>query len=381
MVTAGVYLLMRLSYVLESSGTSQLIITWLGGLSAIFGAAAGVVETDLKKVIAYSTTSQLGYMVVASGLSQYSLALFHLINHAQFKALMFLSVGAVIYQIDQQDQRKMGSMVQFNPETSQFVLVATISLLAFPFVTGFYSKDLLLNIAVIPRNATNTIAQILTVLAAFVTACYSVRLIILCFITPSHLSYMFADFASKQTVLMTIPLVSLTFGAVVFGYLTSELFLGLQSYYQGALFRHPDHLVHVEQLFLPLLTLLILLLLVPVKPILNMSLSLHRNQFLCSFVNHFNTVNGWIIHIYLAFALVLVRYWDRGVLEATLGTTGLQNLFHYYSFKLELVTTGFIPHYIQYILLFKLRINVQHLHYSYHVNSTYANHTTLTSIK
>jgi NADH-ubiquinone oxidoreductase chain 5 len=111
MVTAGVYLLMRFSYVFEASSTSLLIVTWLGGLSALFGAAAGVVENDLKKVIAYSTTSQLGYMVVACGLSQYNLALFHLINHALFKALLFLSAGAVIYLIDQQDLRKMGSLV------------------------------------------------------------------------------------------------------------------------------------------------------------------------------------------------------------------------------------------------------------------------------
>jgi NADH-ubiquinone oxidoreductase chain 5 len=102
---------MRFSYVFEASSTSLLIVTWLGGLSALFGAAAGVVENDLKKVIAYSTTSQLGYMVVACGLSQYNLALFHLINHALFKALLFLSAGAVIYLIDQQDLRKMGSLV------------------------------------------------------------------------------------------------------------------------------------------------------------------------------------------------------------------------------------------------------------------------------
>lgn len=107
--------------------------------------------------------------------------------------------------------------------------------MAFPFLTGFYSKDLLLNIAVIPRNATATIAYILTVVAAFITACYSVRLIIFCFLTPSHLVSLFSDL----TLLMNIPLVMLSCLAVVFGYLTSELFLGIQSY--GALFRHPDH--------------------------------------------------------------------------------------------------------------------------------------------
>lgn len=99
MVTAGVYLLMRLSPLLEWSSTSLIVITWLGGLSALFGAACGQLENDLKRVIAFSTTSQLGYMVVACGLSQYSQSLFHLINHALFKALLFLSAGAVIHAV------------------------------------------------------------------------------------------------------------------------------------------------------------------------------------------------------------------------------------------------------------------------------------------
>jgi len=112
MVTAGVYLLLRLSPLLEWSSTTLIIITWLGGLSAILGAACGLESNDLKRVIAFSTTSQLGYMVVACGLSQYSLSLFHLINHALFKALLFLSAGAVIHALaDQQDLRKMGGLV------------------------------------------------------------------------------------------------------------------------------------------------------------------------------------------------------------------------------------------------------------------------------
>jgi NADH-ubiquinone oxidoreductase chain 5 len=113
-------------------------------------------------------------MVVACGLSQYSLALFHLINHAFFKALLFLSAGLVIHAlVDQQDQRKMGSLVLFNPETYSLVLLGSLSLMAFPFLTGFYSKDLLLEIAIIPRNATILIGYLLILLAAFVTACYS----------------------------------------------------------------------------------------------------------------------------------------------------------------------------------------------------------------
>ena len=109
MVTAGVYLLMRISPILEWSETNLIIVIWLGSISALLGASCGLLENDLKKVIAFSTTSQLGYMIVACGISQYSLSLFHLINHAFFKALLFLSAGAVLHAVmDEQDMRKMG---------------------------------------------------------------------------------------------------------------------------------------------------------------------------------------------------------------------------------------------------------------------------------
>jgi NADH-ubiquinone oxidoreductase chain 5 len=135
--------------------------------------------------------------------------------------------------------------------------------MAFPFLTGFYSKDLLLNIAVIPRNATATFAYMLTIVAAFITSCYSVRLIILCFMSPTNLLGMFSDVMSKQTVLMNLPLVILSCLAVVFGYLTSELFLGFQS--GGALFSHPNNnLVNIELLFTGDSSLLAQLTIIPV---------------------------------------------------------------------------------------------------------------------
>jgi NADH-ubiquinone oxidoreductase chain 5 len=143
MVTAGIYLLLRISPLLEGSESALILLIWLGSLTALFGAACGLVENDIKKIIAYSTSSQLGYMVVAIGVSQYSLALFHLINHAFFKSLLFLSAGAFIHGVlDQQDIRKMGSLALFTPITYGVFLLGSFSLMAFPFFTGFYSKDL-----------------------------------------------------------------------------------------------------------------------------------------------------------------------------------------------------------------------------------------------
>lgn len=159
-----------------------MIIIWLGSISALLGASAGLLENDLKKVIAFSTTSQLGYMIVACGISQYSLSLFHLINHAFFKALLFLSAGAVLHAImDEQDMRKMGGLYINIPITYVSFIIGSLSLMAFPFLTGFYSKDYLLEILLIPNNLTHTIAYILTLLAAFLTSIYSIRLLILTF--------------------------------------------------------------------------------------------------------------------------------------------------------------------------------------------------------
>jgi len=203
-------------------------------------------------------------MVVACGLSQYSLALFHLINHAFFKALLFLSAGLVIHAlVDQQDQRKMGSLVLFNPETYSLVLLGSLSLMAFPFLTGFYSKDLLLEIAIIPRNATILIGYLLILLAAFVTACYSVRLMIVSFVSSPHIHHsLFADTDRIYPIPMLITVLLLSVGGCWFGYLANELFL--VSSYQGSLFVHPDNAIDSLVTGVPLLTLLILLFLVPV---------------------------------------------------------------------------------------------------------------------
>jgi NADH-ubiquinone oxidoreductase chain 5 len=147
MVTAGVFVILRSSTILEYSNFSLLIITIIGSLTAFMAATIGVVQNDLKKVIAYSTCSQLGYMILACGLSNYSIALFHLMNHAFFKALLFLSAGSVIHAMaDEQDMRKMGGLIKTIPITYVMILVGSLALMGFPFLTGFYSKDILLEL-------------------------------------------------------------------------------------------------------------------------------------------------------------------------------------------------------------------------------------------
>jgi len=148
MVTAGVFLIIKCSPIFEYAPTILTVITIVGALTAIFAATTGLVQNDIKKVIAYSTCSQLGYMVFACGLSNYHVSFFHLVNHAFFKALLFLSAGALIHSLsNEQDLRRFGGLLQLLPYTSVMFLIGSLSLMGIPFLTGFYSKDLILEIA------------------------------------------------------------------------------------------------------------------------------------------------------------------------------------------------------------------------------------------
>nr|AER54574.1 NADH dehydrogenase subunit 5 [Laomedea flexuosa]AER54614.1 NADH dehydrogenase subunit 5 [Obelia longissima] len=176
MVTAGVFLIIRMSPFFELTPTILLLIVLIGSLTAFFSSTIGLTQNDLKKVIAYSTCSQLGYMVMICGFSQYNSSLFHLINHGFFKALLFLSAGSIIHALnDEQDFRKMGSMNSITPFTYTCIVIGSVSLMGLPFLTGFYSKDLIIEL--IYGEHYLRFALWLGVLSAFLTAFYSFRLI------------------------------------------------------------------------------------------------------------------------------------------------------------------------------------------------------------
>jgi NADH:ubiquinone oxidoreductase subunit 5 (subunit L)/multisubunit Na+/H+ antiporter MnhA subunit len=148
LVTAGVFLMARSSPLLEYANGALSVITVFGGMTAFFAATTGLLQNDLKRVIAYSTCSQLGYMVFACGVSNYAVGVFHLANHAFFKALLFLRAGRVIHAMqDEQDIRKIGGLVRILPFTYAIIFIGSLSLIGFPFITGFYSKDVILEIA------------------------------------------------------------------------------------------------------------------------------------------------------------------------------------------------------------------------------------------
>lgn len=224
MVTAGVFLIIRSGPLFEGSSLVLTIVTFLGALTAFFAATTGVVQNDLKKVIAYSTCSQLGYMVMACGVSNYSTSLFHLLNHGFFKALLFLSAGSVIHAVNgEQDMRKMGGLIRSIPFTYTMVLIGSLSLMAFPYLTGFYSKDLILELTY--GKYYIIFAYWLGSFSALLTAFYSVRLIYLTFITNTNANKGIFRGADESSLNITFPLLFLGFGSIFVGYLAREIVL------------------------------------------------------------------------------------------------------------------------------------------------------------
>jgi NADH-ubiquinone oxidoreductase chain 5 len=258
-VTAGVFLLVRCSPIFEFCPTILWFITLFGGMTAFFAATTGLFQNDLKKVIAYSTCSQLGYMIFSCGLSAYNVGLFHLANHAFFKALLFLTAGGIIHAVnDEQDIRKIGGLVQILPFCYSIMLVGSIALIGFPFLSGFYSKEVILEIAYAKSDTVSQFAYIFGVLAAFFTALYSTRSIYLTFFSiPRGFKKNFEN-SHEVPSAIGLPLAVLFIGSVFFGYTLRDLFIGLgSSFFGNAIFTHPVHFIVVEAEFLPLFIKLI----------------------------------------------------------------------------------------------------------------------------
>nr|QWK44660.1 NADH dehydrogenase subunit 5 [Lessonia spicata] len=252
MVTAGVFLLARCSPLLEYCPKALAVISIVGGMTAFFAATTALVQNDLKRVIAYSTCSQLGYMVFACGLSNYSVAVFHLGNHAFFKALLFLGAGSVIHAVgDEQDMRKMGGLRRLLPFTYAIMVIGSLALMGMPFLTGFYSKDVILEIGYATYSNASHFAYWLGSLAAFCTAFYSIRLLSLCFLSEPNGSRSLLLSASEGGWAMGVVLGILALPSMFIGYLSRDLFIGLGTDFWGnALFCIPTNLSIIDAEFM-----------------------------------------------------------------------------------------------------------------------------------
>lgn len=362
LVTAGVYLLMRSSPLLEYAPTVLLVAVWVGSLSSLFAATCALVTSDLKRTIAFSTISQIGYLVIACGLSQWNVALFHLVNHGFFKALLFLSAGSVLHAFyDIQDMRKLGGILSFLPFTYTVLLIGSMSLCAFPFLTGFYSKDVIIELGYASYNLSGSIVYWIGSLIAIITAFYSFRLISITFMSYPNSSKASYELSHEGPWSMVIPLVILALLSIFFGYWAKDFYVGLGSdSLCSALFTHPDRIALVESefsipTFFKLLPIIGTFIGSALGIVLYHKLALFTVEF--SISKHIRPVytflvRKWnydsILNHFILFNLRIgqytVQHLDRGAIEL-LGPHGLATSLYKASSKLNKLDTGLITDY------------------------------------
>jgi NADH-ubiquinone oxidoreductase chain 5 len=362
MVTAGVFLLARCSFIYEYAHQVLNLVAILGAVTAIFASSIGLTQNDMKRVIAYSTCSQLGYMVFACGLSGYFAGIFHLANHAFFKALLFLGAGAVIHAVsDEQDMRKMGGLKRLIPFTYSVMLIGSLALIGFPFLTGFYSKDLILELAYGKYTNSSHFCYLLGTLGAFLTSFYSMRLLYLTFLSSSRGYRKIICSAYETPHQISIVIGILAIPTIFIGFYTKDMIAGLGStFFATSIFIKPFNFYLIDSEFIPLsfkllplcLSLLgalssFLLLTFNSKIIFVIKTS-YLGKKLYRFLNKkwfFDKIYNENINqfFFKSGYSISYKFIDRGVLES-LGPTGLVNLIWRVSYNFHSAQTGNIYH-------------------------------------
>nr|ADT62147.1 NADH dehydrogenase subunit 5 [Isoetes engelmannii] len=364
MVTAGVFMIARCSPLFEYSPDALIAITFVGAMTSFFAATTGILQNDLKRVIAYSTCSQLGYMIFACGISNYCVSVFHLMNHAFFKALLFLSAGSVIHAMsDEQDMRKMGGLASLLPFTYAMMLIGILSLIGFPFFTGFYSKDVILELAYTKCTISGHFAFWLGSVSVFFTSYYSFRLLFLTFLAPTNSFSRDILRCHDAPILMAIPLILLAFGSLFVGYLAKDM-IGLgTNFWANSLFI----LSQAESEFAtPTIIKLIPILFSTLGAFAayNVNLVAKRSIFalktglgnqLYRFLNkrwYFDKVsNDFLVGWLLRFGYeVSFKALDKGAIEI-LGPSGISYTFRILAREISKLQSGFVYHYAFVMLL------------------------------
>ena len=338
---------------IEQSDIALAIIMITGAITAFFAASVGLYQNDIKKVIAYSTMSQLGMMVIAVGLSQFNVALMHLVLHAMYKAGLFLAAGSVLHSMgDQQDFRRFGGLVKLLPLTYTVILIASLSLAALPWLSGYYSKDLIIELAYGSYSLLGYLTYILAVVAACFTMLYSVKLIYLTFLTYANAPKGHYEKAHESPWNMSVPLLILGILSVFLGNLSKDFFVGLGSQgFGNSIFIHPNHIILSDTEFgVPIINKLLPLILSIVLTIIALYLFEKKPLYLLAFnkskwgqnVYRFFNQRYWFELIYnksivkgvLDIGYVTNTILDRGVLEL-IGprgaVAGLYKLSQYFS--------------------------------------------------
>jgi NADH-ubiquinone oxidoreductase chain 5 len=369
MVTAGVYLLMRTSPLIEYSSTVLILCLWIGAITTVFSSLIGLFQQDIKKVIAYSTMSQLGMMVIAIGLSSYNIALFHLVNHAFYKGLLFLGTGAVIHAVaDNQDFRKYGGLRPFLPLTYTVMLIASLSLVAIPFMTGFYSKDFILESAYGQFYFSSIVIYFIATIGAMFTTLYSVKVLYLTFLTNPNGPIINYKQVHEADIYMSLPLIILALFSIFFGYLTKDIFIGLGSgfFVDNSLYIHPSHEIMLDTEF----AVPIVFKLLPLIFTLSLStIAIIFSEFIATWLIYFKLskigynifgffnqrfliemfYNNYMTGIILKLGGQTTKIIDKGSVEL-LGPYGLEKSLVNLSNNINSLSTGIVTSYALYIL-------------------------------
>ena len=360
MVTAGVFLVVRCSPIYEYSELALNLITVVGMTTAIFAASVALVQTDIKKIIAYSTCSQLGYMFFAAGVGAYNIAMFHLFTHAFFKALLFLGSGSVIHAFkDEQNINSMGGVWKKLPYTYVLMIIGTLALTGFPLLSGFYSKDAIIEFAYLRDNTTGYYAAGIGIFTAFLTSIYSWRLIFKTF----HGSYNNKSIKIEEThespLVMLLPLIILSIGAIFAGFIFKELFFDTNFWGNSIFFLEPLSEEHPPMWFL-LLTPILVCSSIPISYYLFV-----KNKDLPNSIVEINKplynflVNKWyfdelyeilFIKPSKKIGLFLWKFFDVKIIDG-FGPDGISSLIKKFSIKANKFQSGYIYQYAFIMLL------------------------------
>lgn len=369
MVTAGVFLIVRSSPLYEYAANVLEIITIIGAATAFFAATVGLLQNDLKRVIAYSTCSQLGYMVFACGLSNYSVGVFHLANHAFFKALLFLGAGSVIHAVsDEQDMRKMGGLKNLVPFTYSMMVIGSLALIGFPFLTGFYSKDLILEVAYGKFSAAGHLSYFLGTIGAFLTAFYSTRLVYLTFLSKPNGFKQIICKAYDSSFQICTALGCLAIPSIFIGFYSKDMVVGLGTdFWSNAIFVQPENMNRFDAEFIEQFYKLLPVQLSLFSTIFAFMLYTFKSKLLFQFKISFlgkkfynflnkkwffdKVYNEWISQFFFKFSYsVSYKIVDRGIFEV-LGPKGLSMVLSKTAFNVYKLQTGYVYHYTFIILV------------------------------
>ena len=363
MVTAGVFLVVRCSPIFEYSQVALNLVTIIGMITAIFAASIALVQNDIKKIVAYSTCSQLGYMFFAAGVGAYHVAMFHLFTHAFFKALLFLGAGSVIHAFkDEQDIRNMGGVRKKLPYTYTFMLIGTLALTGFPFLSGFYSKDAIIEFAYLKNSSLGNYAVSIGIFTAFLTSIYSWRL----FFKTFHGSYnnkkIPIDKTHESPLVMLLPLMLLSIGAIFSGYFFKNIFIGSSNndFWQLSIFFLNEIKYEAIPLWFLLTTPILVLIAIPISFYLYIINPKTLEDFKNTNIPLYNfLLNKWYIDkLYEKVFVVSAKkigsfFWkkgDIGIIDK-FGPDGISKLVKIISNKTGRLQTGFIYDYAFVMLL------------------------------